>query len=142
MRAFNLISIRIVLILSGLFISFTALDIAMGGMATMGWQTPFVFFEVTNPSIYLVQDSHIRFIAGVWLAVGLLFLLATTNLKYYKPALSFCFAAIFLGGVIRASQMPDEIFSVVAGSLAAEVVGIPLLYFWLKAALNKPKEYL
>ncbi|MCW3091643.1 MAG: hypothetical protein JWP81_2712 [Ferruginibacter sp.] len=132
------IGLRIVLILMGLFIISSGLNIGLGGMLTLGWGGPNNFFEVTNMRPYLVQDSHVRFVGGIWLGIGLFFLIAATDLKKYKLNLCFSFALIFLGGLLRLAQMHFEItFGLpVVGSLIAELVGMPLLYLWLTKVLQ------
>jgi len=126
-------ALRVVLILSGVFIVFTGLNTALGGMLTLGWQGQPVFFEVINEHTYLVQDSHIRFTGGIWVGVGVIFFLGATNLSRYQSQLNFAFALIFLGGLMRFSQMHIDITlgQDIIGSLIAELIGMPLLYFWL-----------
>lgn len=134
------IGLRVVLVLAGIFIAFTGVNLALGGILTLGWQGQTAFFEVTNRHAYLVQDSHIRFLGGLWTGIGLLFIVAVTNLQKYQSALNMAFILIFLGGLARFSQMQmDIIFGKdIVGSLAAELVGMPLLYFWLSRTLKKP----
>ena len=104
MKYFNL-ALKVVLFCSGLFIVFTGLNIGLGGIETLGWQNQNSFFEVTNQYAFSVQDSHIRFVGGVWLGIGLLFLISVSNLSKYKNLLSFSFLLIFFGGLIRLFPM-------------------------------------
>jgi hypothetical protein len=136
------IALRIVLVIAGLLIVVTGLNIALGGMLTLGWQGQTVFFQVTDEYSYLVQDSHIRFIGGLWLAVGLFFVIASTNLPRFRDALILAFALIFVGGLARFSQMRlDIIFGPeIVASLIAELVGMPLLYLWLTRTLRKASQ--
>jgi len=92
------IALRVVLVIAGLLIILTGLNIALGGILTLGWQGQTVFFEVTDQHSYLVQDSHIRFIGGLWLGIGLFFLVAATNVRKYKGAWFLAFALSFCGG--------------------------------------------
>jgi uncharacterized protein DUF4345 len=134
----NSIALRIVLVLAGLIITFTGLNTALGGMLTLGWQGQTVFFQVTDQHAYLVQDSHIRFLGGLWFGIGLFFILASTNVQKFKGALYLAFALIFLGGLARFSQMHLEITfgPEIVGSLIAELVGMPLLYLWVNRTAN------
>lgn len=129
----SMIGIRIVLVLAGLFIIYTGINVAFGGMFTLGLQGQTDFMQVTNEQAYLVQDSHIRFIGGLWLGIGILFIVAAFQLMKYKEALSFSLLLIFLGGLSRLTQMdiPTLVSQNVAGSLAAELIGVPLLFLWL-----------
>jgi hypothetical protein len=137
----SLTGLRIVLVLAGAIIIFTGINVAFGGMRTLGWQGDISFFEVTNEHAFLVHDSHIRFLGGLWLGVGTLFIIASTNLRKYRSALIFAFALIFLGGIARFSQMHFEITfgPEILGSLLAELVGMPLLYLWLSKAVSVDK---
>lgn len=136
----NSIALRVVLVLAGLIIIVTGLNTAMGGMLTLGWQGQTVFFQLTDEHAYSVQDSHIRFLGGLWLGIGLFFLVASTNVRKFRGALFLAFALIFLGGLARFSQMHLEITfgPEIVGSLIAELVGMPLLYLWVSRTLNKP----
>ena len=136
------IGFRVVLILAGIFIVFTGINTAFGGMLTLGLQGQTAFFEVTDKHSYLVQDSHVRFLGGLWTGIGLLFILASGNVEKYQSVLMFAFALIFLGGLARFSQMQMEITfgKDIVGSLAAELVGIPVLYFWLSRTVKRPQK--
>ena len=135
----NAIALRVVLILAGLVIIFTGVNTAFGGMLTLGWQGQTTFFEVTDQHSYLVQDSHIRFLGGLWMGIGLLFIFAARNVERQQNVLKFALVLIFLGGLARFSQMQLDITfgKEIVGSLVAELVGMPLLYFWLSRTLKK-----
>lgn len=135
----NAIALRVVLILAGLIIIFTGVNTAFGGMLTLGWQGQTTFFEVTDQHSYLVQDSHIRFLGGLWMGIGLLFIFAARNVERQQNVLKFALVLIFLGGLARFSQMQLDITfgKEIVGSLVAELVGMPLLYFWLSKTLKK-----
>ena len=135
----NAIALRVVLILAGLIIIFTGVNTAFGGMLTLGWQGQTTFFEVTDQHSYLVQDSHIRFLGGLWMGIGLLFIFAARNVERQQNVLKFALVLIFLGGLARFSQMQLDITfgKEIVGSLVAELVGMPLLYFWLSRTLKK-----
>lgn len=135
----NAIALRVVLILAGLIIIFTGVNTAFGGMLTLGWQGQTTFFEVTDQHSYLVQDSHIRFLGGLWMGIGLLFIFAARNVERHQNVLKFALVLIFLGGLARFSQMQLDITfgKEIVGSLVAELVGMPLLYFWLSRTLKK-----
>jgi hypothetical protein len=138
----SLTVLRIVLVLAGAFIIFTGINITIGGMQTLGLQGESSFFEVTNEHAFLVHDSHIRFLGGLWLGIGALFIVTATNLQKYRSPLIAACALIFLGGLARFSQMRFEITfgPEILGSLLAELVGMPLLYFWLSKAVPEVNE--
>ncbi len=133
--------LRIFLILAGLTIIFTGINISLGGILTLGLQGTADFLTVTNPQRFLAQDSHIRFLGGVWFSIGALFVIGSFNMFKFETALKFSFMAVFIGGIARFSQMnlgvtlgPD-----ILASLIAELVGMPVLFFWLSAIVKKSK---
>ncbi len=136
----SLIGLRVVLALAGAFIVFTGLNVALGGIATLGWQGQTPFLQVTDGTAFLAQDSHVRFLGGLWTAMGLLFIVAARSPAAHRSVLLFAYMAIFLGGLARLSQFdfdtllgPD-----IVGSLAAELIGMPLLFFWTLRAAQSP----
>ncbi|MDO8837623.1 MAG: DUF4345 domain-containing protein [Parvibaculum sp.] len=124
---------RIVLVLSGAAVIFLALNVALAGIPTMGWLGERPFLAVTDEAQYALIDNHVRFFGGLFAGLGLLLVFAATDPVKYRQAILLVFAAIFVGGVARFSA-PD--LSVVfdpeiVNSLAAELLLMPLLAFWL-----------
>lgn len=134
--------LRVILVLAGVFIIFTGLNVALGGVMTMGWQGTTEFLKVTDEAAFLIRDSHTRFYGGMWVAMGLMFIFATTNLKKYLPILQAMFVFIFIGGLARLGQMRfDVTFSAdLIGSVIAELIGMPILFFWLGKAVDEKNE--
>jgi hypothetical protein len=134
------IALRVVLVLAGAFIVATGIDFAVGGFASLGIEGPRDFFTVTKQHAFDVRDNHTRFIGGVWLGVGLVFIASALFLQALKPALYACIALIFLGGLARfsAQQIDLVLGPEIAPSLAAELVGMPLLWLWVQR--TKPRS--
>ena len=132
MQRVGRIGLRVVLALAGAWIAFTGVNVAFGGITTLGWLGDRSFLQVTNPDDFRVQDSHVRFLGGLWLGIGLLFVLASLDPRQHRGGLSVAFAMVFLGGVTRllggdfATLLGPKVF----GSLIAELVGMPLLFLW------------
>lgn len=133
------IPLKIVLVLGGLYIIGSGLNIALGGIATMGWGSQHGFVSATNVHDYLIQDSHVRFVGGVWTGIGLFVLYSISDLARYRPYLFLCCALIFFGGLCRLSEgRPDVTFSSpILYSFCAELIGVPLLCWWLYRSLAK-----
>jgi hypothetical protein len=131
--------LRAVLVVGGAFTVFTGLNRALGGMRTLGWQGSTDFLRVLSEYEYLIQDSHTRFLGGVWAGVGVLLLISPLNLRAFQPVLNAVFAIIFVGGLARFSMMrPDIVFGAdIIGSLAAELLLMPLLFVWLSRAIKQ-----
>ena len=127
------IALRVVLVLSGAFVLFTALNVVFGGISTLGWQGAPDFFEVTDDAAFLVHDSHARFRGGFWLGGGLVFFAAAFDLRRFGPALQVVLVLIVLGGLSRFTQPRPEVLlsAEILRSLVAELVGVPLLWIWL-----------
>ena len=132
------IALRIILGLAGVYIILSGINIAVGGMPTLGLGGQKDFFEVTNMQPYLIQDSHIRFVGGVWMGIGLFFLLSVTDISRYKKQLLLACILIFIGGISRLFQAHPEITfgKFIIGSLLAEIVGMPILYTWIYKSVN------
>lgn len=130
--------LSLILALSGLFIFFTGLNVALGGIKTMGWQGPTNFVQVVHEQAYLVHDSHTRFLGMVWAGMGAVFLLAVGNVRQYYPALQIFCVLIFCGGLARLGQMRTDIIfgPAILGSLLAELIGVPILLFWLNRVVR------
>lgn len=124
---------RVVLVLSGAAVIFLALNVALGGIPTMGWLGERPFLAVTDEGQYRLIDNHVRFFGGLFAGLGLLLLFAATDPVKYRQATLLVFAAIFVGGVARfsAPDMSVVFEAEIVNSLAAELVLMPLLAFWL-----------
>src|SRR6185503_18967008 len=118
----SLIALRIVLVLAGMSVLVTGINVAFGGIRTLGWQGERLFFDVTNETAFLAQDSHVRFLGGLWLGVGLYFIVAATNLAKHRNTLCVVLALVFLGGLARLTQVhPATTFGPrILGSFLAE----------------------
>ena len=130
----------IILIVLGALNIFVGINVGFGGIATLGLQGQTEFFEVTDETIFLMRDSHIRYFGGLYFGIGLFLILASTNLRKYHKALNLVFALIFIGGLARFTMMRfDIIFGPdIIGSLLVELVLMPVLYFWLLKILKSP----
>ena len=134
MNSISTIALKTVLVLFGIFGLFLSLDFGLGGFETLGWQGSIDFLEVIDESRYGIQDSHFRFVGGVFAVIGLMMIVSVTNLPKYREALNFIFVLIFVGGLMRfASGNFDVLFDEkLMTALIAELVLTPMLYFWLR----------
>jgi hypothetical protein len=129
---------RTLLVVLGALNIFIGLNVALGGISTMGWQGSTSFYEVTNETLFMIRDSHMRYYGGLYVGTGLFLILAVTNLRKYQTALNLVFALIFIGGLARFT-MPraDVLFGKdILVSLVVELVLIPVLYVWLAKLVN------
>jgi hypothetical protein len=130
---FNEMLLRAALAIGGAFAVFTGFDFAVGGIRSLGLEGPVLSLTATDPHALDVRDSHTRFLGGVWLTVGLVFLGAAFRLQALKTALLASTVMIFIGGVARFSTaVPEILFEpAIIGSLTAELIGMPVLFYWV-----------
>ena len=129
---FNETGFRLAILAVGLVIVWTGLNVGLGGIVTLGLQGPTDFLAVTDPQAFAAQDSHVRFLGGLWLGVGLLFVAAAWRLRALRPAVQAALVLIVIGGLARFSALrPDVLFGPqIVGSFLAEVALMPLLLLW------------
>ncbi len=134
MPASNIASstLRAVLAAAGLFIAYTGVDNAFGGIASLGFQSATDFFTVTDDQAFAVRDSNVRFLGGLWIGMGLLFVAGAVWLRALKPAVCAAIALVFVGGLARFTTMnTGPLFGgALTGSLVAELALMPLLLLW------------
>jgi len=132
---------KTILAIVGLFIIYVGINVGFGGIQTMGWQVSPDFVTVADEADFAVQDNHVRFLGGLFGAMGFVMLLAVTNLKRYQSELRLIFIVMFVGGIIRwTSLQPDVIFSAnIITSFLAEVILMPVLFFWLPRVVDDTK---
>ncbi len=91
-----------------------------------------------------ITDNVLRFFAGIWIGVGVLFVLFLRDLERYKPAMLTLMGIVFLGGIgriisIMQHGMPDNPIgsAVITVGLIVEIGLMPLLAWWLACHHNK-----
>ena len=126
-------ALRLILMLAGAIVIYLGLDLGLGGMRTLGWQGSTDFVAVTDPARFAIQDSHARFVGGVWLGVGLVLFCGSFAISRFRTALIAICALVFVGGLMRiASGDFDTILNMqVLPSLLAELILFPALGVWL-----------
>lgn len=125
--------LNIVLGLTGAAIIFLGLNVGLGGIKTLGWQASQDFIVVADLMAFNTQDSHIRFIGGVWFGVGTVFLAGGFALQTLRPTLIALCTIIAFAGLFRLSALDISAIlnAAIAPSLALELVGFPMLAVWL-----------
>lgn len=130
------------LILLGIANILIGINVGFGGIQTLGLQGQTKFFEITNENGFLVQDSHIRLFGGLYAGIGIFLMVAVTNLRKYQIALNLIFYLIFMGGLARLTMLRTDIIfgRDIIGSLFAELVIMPILYFWLAKSVKSTEK--
>jgi hypothetical protein len=134
--------LRVALTGLGAISAFVAINVAFGGLETLGWQGPTDYVQVTDHDAYLLRDSHAHFYGGVYLGIAIFLIVASTNLRKYRTALNVAFAVIWLGGVARLTQLePGVTFgNDLAISSLIELVGMPAMALWLAVATRTQRS--
>ena len=80
-----------------------------------------------------------RFIAGVWTALGFVMILGSIALDQMRSILIACVIMIFFGGLSRFSGQDLSVLfgQDIAPSLVAELILFPMLGFWIYQATAK-----
>lgn len=125
-----------VVVFVGAAIVFLGLNVGLGGMQTLGWQATRDFISITDAATFHVQDSHIRFIGGVWFSVGAAFLIGGFAMNKFRPTLIILSVMIAFAGLFRLSGADSGVITsaAIAPSIAFELIGFPLLAWWLIAS--------
>src|SRR5262245_9518300 len=118
-------ALRVVLVLLGAASALVAVNVAFGGIETLGLQGSDDFVRVTDEAAYLVRDSHAHYYGGVYLALGLFLIWAARDVARYRTTLLVVFGMIFAGGLARMTQLePGVTFgSTLQVSTLIELVG-------------------
>ncbi|MFT5797811.1 MAG: hypothetical protein ACI84R_001875 [Candidatus Azotimanducaceae bacterium] len=131
MKNVNLLNLVVVIV--GAAIIFLGLNIGLGGIKTLGWQTTRDFISITDDAEFHAQDSHIRFLGGIWFGVGATFVIGGFAMRIFRPTLIILSAMIAIAGLFRLSGVDSGVIfsAAIAPSIALELIGFPLLAWWL-----------
>jgi len=140
MKKINLLNLVAVIV--GAAIIFLGLNVGLGGIKTLGWQTTRDFVAITDAAIFHAQDSHIRFIGGIWFGVGAVFVIGGFAMRTFRPTLIILSAMIAIAGLFRISAIDSGgIFSAaIAPSISPELFGFPLLAWWLVVSRRREDQ--
>ena len=121
--------LKTILVLIGIVVMVSGLNVGLGGMRTLGWQLSRDFISITEPDVFQLQDSHIRFIGGVWFGVGVMFVLGGFALAKLRPTLVTLCLMIAGAGLFRFSAMDMSVIlsGAIGPSVLLELIGFPVL---------------
>jgi len=106
------------------------IPILTGIVTLLGVQDP--IYKAALSSAPPVLDSNLRFFGGLWLALGLMLMWASSDLDQNASLFRFAWFGIFLGGIGRMISivsvglppLPFVFFTIL------EIVGAPLFLMW------------
>lgn len=135
------IILRALLVLVGLVVIVIGLNVGLGGIHTLGWQYPPGFASETIPEVFTKQDSHVRYLGGVFVAGGGVFIASAAFPILAPAALTVCVMA-FIGGLFRLVDMDAALFSnmEIMRSLIAELLLFPAIGYWLWRKIKQPES--
>lgn len=127
------IALRLVLALGGAYVVFAGLDFALGGIISVGWIEPPLSSSIADVAGFHIRDSHVRFIGGLYVGVGLVILASAIWFQALRVTLLAFTIMFFVGGLARFSaNMPEVLFGPrVIGGLALELIAMPILFYWV-----------
>ncbi|MFC3711757.1 DUF4345 domain-containing protein [Sphingoaurantiacus capsulatus] len=135
--------LRIVLGLVGLSIAVLGLDSALGGLDTLGMQVPRGFADTIDAEAYRIRDNHVRFLGGVWVGLGLLWIAGAVQPLRFRIAILASIGMILVGALARLSapDLGEVLQSPVASSLAFELLVFPAIgyFFSGRPALSRAR---
>ena len=126
-----------VLWLVGAVIMMMGVNVGFGGIPTLGWLSPTDFVQITDAQTYGAQDNHFRFLGGIWFGFGLMFFIGGFKLDKLRPTLVCLCLLVGLAGLFRMSAMDMQILlsAAILPSFLLEIIGFPLLAYWLRRSL-------
>ena len=129
----SMVALRATLALVGLAIALLGLDVAFGGIRTLGWMGPTDFIDVLEPADFAVQNSHVKFLGGLFVALGLGLIFGAVRYAEMRTAMLVICSAVFVGGLARltGSEVGVVMNGAVLPSFLAEIVLFPALAFWI-----------
>lgn len=135
-------ALRLLLGVIGLGIIYLGLNIALGGITTLGWRVDPSFVEAIDAEIFAVQDNHTRFLGGVWLTIGLLFAAGAIWLHRFGQTLFWLCCLIAFSGLFRLSAPDLNVITDprIIRSFALEMILFPLLAYWLHKVNQQTTE--
>ena len=125
--------LRVVLGLTGLALAVIALNTALGGAGTLGWQFPSGTLTAADPLDAARHDNNARFFAGVFVALGLVIASGALRFSQMRSAIVVSLLATAIGGAFRLLQSgySPVTDTQLLPSLIAELVAAPLLAYWV-----------
>ena len=125
--------LRVLLALLGVVFTAFGVNVGAGGIASLGLQVDPSFVASSDPAAYAIQDSHVRFMGGVFTCVGLSFVWGAMRGPQAYGFLMLLSAFVTVGGIFRLTGMlPGAVWP----SFGAELILMPALAFWL----NRTRE--
>ncbi len=109
---------RAILVIVGAVSAYVSINVAFGGLHTLGWQGATDYVTVTDDATY---------------ALGAFLILAATNPQRFRGGLALAFALVSVGGLARLTQLqPDVTFgsSNLLSAVTALVI-MPAMFVWL-----------
>ncbi len=132
------IALRVLCGVVGTALSLIALNTAIDGMATLGWQFPSDFMDITDQTTFARHDSNARFFAATFMCFGIFMALGAIWLDVLWPVITAFLIAIAFGGLLRFLQNGYSPLAdpEILPSLIAEVVLGPLFAYWIYRSRN------
>ena len=122
------LALRALLALSGIAVIAVGLNVGLGGILTLGWQVAPDFVSIGEPAAFVTQDSHVRFLGGIFTILGAVLVSGAALLPRFWSGFGALCALMPLAGLFRFSGGMDAVFrNGLAASLVFEFILFPFM---------------
>ncbi len=130
---FMTLALRFLLALTGAGVLVIGANVGLGGIRTMGLQVDPGFVAEVDAEAFFDQDNHVRYLGGVFAAVGAALIAGAIAFRALRPGLVLLLAVAACGALFRFSQAGFDILArgSLLPSLAFELLIFPALAIWV-----------
>ena len=128
------IGLRIILGVLGFAFIALGVNVAVGGILTLGLQIDLAFVAIADAVDFAKQDNHVRFLGGLMTAIGACFVIATVRFDQFRNLIfGLCIIIISVAGLFRLTQsgLPSLLDAERFRSFLFEVAIFPAIAFWI-----------
>jgi hypothetical protein len=132
------LALRGLLVLAGLAVLAVGINVGLGGIRTLGLQVSPDYVTVADAAGFAVQDSHVRFLGGLFTAIGAILVAGAMLLPRAWSTICLLCALMPVAGLFRLSGgsagiLNPELYM----SLAFEFVLFPFLAYAIWRAYGR-----
>ncbi len=135
------LALRALLVLSGAAVVAVGLNVGLGGIQTLGMQVTPGYVTVADAAGFAVQDSHVRFLGGLFSAIGAVLIAAAFLLPRLWSAVCLLCALMPVAGLFRLTGGSHALSAELYTSLAFEFVLFPLLAIGIWRAFGRNGDH-
>lgn len=123
---------RTLLFILGVAVVITGIGPSFGGLD--GYVAAVIGTDAIVPSTrtYLIESSHISYIGAVWMGIGIMFMMASLNMAFFRSMIQYSFVLMIFGGVVRLFMTDGDVLysQEILIPLIIEIIVTPILLVW------------